>query len=678
MTAVLTVDRYEDLLRRSGLIPHSQLEQVLSTIHRKAGGRLTDSQILAQELVEAKLITDWQNDKLMQGRCKGFFLGGYKLLERIAKGGMSEVLLATDPKQGDRLVAIKIFPPHLIETTSYLARFKREGRVQMAFDHPHIVKAYDLGREGKIHYLVMEFVDGEDLTFTVRREGPLNPALSAEYIRQGALGLDYAHRRGLVHRDVKPGNLMIDSQGLIKLLDLGLARVGSEEGSLTRKFKENALGTADYISPEQAVDSHRVDMRSDIYSLGGTLHFLLTGHPPFPEGSPVQRMMAHISQEPRRIEEFRSDVPTELAEICRKMMAKQPEKRFQTAAAVHNALASWLDPSIEHLPEPRLRRSGSANGQPPAASSAKTTASHPSKDPKASGPDSAADQPSRSSPAAHSPATKSPVSPKADPQRPTSPSAPTARDPSDRAVTSSPAGQTPSRQTPNRAEEVPGGRASRESSPKRGGTQGLADHRTPSGYQASASSETTQQPAESNSSDVPVWDLPEDDLSEAGLDEPGFQETDADETDFESPLDDDGAFDPSSPDDDASLSGDLSLSEDRSRNQPWSSPRNLPGARPAALAELPRSADGSSPEAAPVPNRLPSVAPHGRAQPAAPVLNAGRVVGEIVYAFTVGVLAIGVAMGTGQLVDPMALFSGAGVGVILGVTRVLFLATQKM
>jgi len=189
----------------------------------------------------------------------------------------------------------------------------------------------------------MEYVEGQDLQRMVREHGPLPYNLAVEYVRQAAEGLQHAHQAGLIHRDVKPANLLVDKNGTVKLLDLGLARFTDDErGSLTIAYDENVLGTADYLAPEQAVDSHRVDHRADIYSLGCTLYYLLTGHPPFSEGTLAQRIMKHQREAPPDIRADRPDAPEDLVAICLKMMAKKPSGRFQTAGEVAQALRLWL------------------------------------------------------------------------------------------------------------------------------------------------------------------------------------------------------------------------------------------------------------------------------------------------------------------------------------------------
>ena len=338
------VDTFLDLLRRSGLVERDQLNGVLLALKEQAGGgAIADAEPLSQRLTEAGLLTSWQCEKLLEGRHKGFFLGKYKLLDHLGTGGMSSVYLAEHVLM-QRRVAIKVLPKNRVEDTSYLARFHREAQAAAALDHRNIVRAYDVDNEGSIHYLVMEYVEGLDLQQMVRKDGPLDFLAAAEYIRQAADGLAHAHEAGLIHRDVKPANLLVDQKNVVKVLDLGLARFTTDEGraSLTVTYDENVLGTADYLAPEQALDSHGVDARADIYSLGCSFYYLLTGHPPFPEGTLPQRLMMHQKEPPPSILNERRDTPSELVEICARMMAKRVDRRCQTAAEVAEALADWL------------------------------------------------------------------------------------------------------------------------------------------------------------------------------------------------------------------------------------------------------------------------------------------------------------------------------------------------
>ena len=340
-----SVDKFLGLLGQSGLVEPEQLAPILRQLKARPdrGPSTAGSTHLAQRLVDAELITDWQSQKLLEGRHKGFFLGKYKLLDHLRAGGMSNVYLA-EHKLMKRQVAIKVLPKNRVEDSSYLERFQREAQAVASLDHENIVKAYDVDQEGLNYYLVMEYVRGRDLQIMVNQDGPLEYARAAAYIRQAAQGLAHAHASGLIHRDMKPANLLVDQNDVVKVLDLGLARFMDENrASLTMAYDENVLGTADYLAPEQAIDSHGVDARADIYSLGCSLYFLLTGHPPFPDGSLPRRLMMHQKHAPRSIFKERPGAPEGLVQICAKMMAKKPADRYQSAVEVFQVLAGWLE-----------------------------------------------------------------------------------------------------------------------------------------------------------------------------------------------------------------------------------------------------------------------------------------------------------------------------------------------
>ncbi|HEV3021395.1 MAG TPA: serine/threonine-protein kinase, partial [Pirellulales bacterium] len=282
-----------ELVEQSGLVDKAHLSHALSALEAEQTTAATDTRLVCSRLTEAGLLTDWQSRQLLEGRNRGFFVGKYKLLDHLGTGGMGSVFLAEHVLMRRR-VAIKVLPTSRVHDTSYLGRFYREARAAAALDHPNIVRAFDVDNEGDVHYLVMEYVTGRDLNSIVARDGPLDFVTAAENFRQAADGLAHAHRAGLVHRDIKPANLLVDDGGTVKLLDLGLARFeADDEASLTRQFDEKVLGTVDYLAPEQAFDSHLVDTRADIYSLGCTLYFALSGHPPFPTGTLAQRMLWH-------------------------------------------------------------------------------------------------------------------------------------------------------------------------------------------------------------------------------------------------------------------------------------------------------------------------------------------------------------------------------------------------
>ncbi|HEX4130495.1 MAG TPA: protein kinase [Pirellulales bacterium] len=341
--ATITADKFLDLLRASGLVEAEPLTQSLAALAEAQGADAArEATAVAEHLVAAGLVTRWQADRLLEGRNKGFFLGSYRLHRLLGSGGMSSVFLA-EHKHMRRMVAIKVLPKHRIDDSSYLERFYLEAQAAARLDHPNIVRAYDVACEGTTHFLVMEYVEGRDLQITVKEDGPLAYSLAADYIRQSAEGLHHAHEARLIHRDIKPANLLVDNRGVVKVLDMGLAKFSDEtKTSLTVAHDENVLGTADYLAPEQAVNSHNVDARVDLYSLGCTLYYCLTGHPPFNEGTLTQRLLKHQREEPPSILVDRPDAPKDLLAICSRMMAKAPDKRFQTAREVADVMAKYL------------------------------------------------------------------------------------------------------------------------------------------------------------------------------------------------------------------------------------------------------------------------------------------------------------------------------------------------
>ena len=349
MTLKLTAASFLAGVKQSGLINPDRVDSLLAEFQR-SGIDCNDSCAIATAMVDRKALTEWQSDKLLQGRHKGFILGRYRLLSLLGAGEMSAVYLAEHILM-ERRCAIKVLPANKVQDTSYLGRFHREARAVASMNHPNIVRAYDVDKQTEsgtdIHFLVMEFVEGRNIEQIVKEQGPLDYVAAVDYIRQAADGLGHAHHSGMVHRDVKPGNLLIDSTGVVKLLDLGLARFfkTSDEESLTIKHDEKVLGTADYLAPEQAVDSHQVDARADVYSLGCTLYFALTAHPPFTDGTLVQRLLAHQTKIPPSVRYERPDIDDALLQILDKMMAKKAADRYQSADEVSEALSRWL---IEH------------------------------------------------------------------------------------------------------------------------------------------------------------------------------------------------------------------------------------------------------------------------------------------------------------------------------------------
>ena len=342
MTQSLSSDRFLELVASSKLVEESALAKLEKRVRDQLDGRLPNRvEKLSNLLVRQGLLTDWHVEKLLAGKYKGFFLGNYKLLGHIGTGGMSSVYLAEHTRMGDQR-AIKVLPKSRVKDATYLARFQLEAKAIASLNHPNIVLAYDLDNDGDVHYIVMEYVDGTDMQQIVKQHGPLDMKFAAEMVAQAARGLQHAHNNGVIHRDVKPANLLIDKTRVVRLLDMGLALVDDEdEQSLTMANNENVLGTADYLAPEQALNSHSVDHRADIYGLGCTLYYLLTGQPPFSDGTLAQRIARHQKEMPKPIRDIRKDCSGELEGICVKMIQKDPKYRYQSAGEVASALEKY-------------------------------------------------------------------------------------------------------------------------------------------------------------------------------------------------------------------------------------------------------------------------------------------------------------------------------------------------
>lgn len=338
----LDSEQFLKIVTKSGIVDPRALQRLVDKVREKLNGQLpSDARKLAALLEKKKLLTHWHCEKLLAGKYKGFFLGKHKLLRHIGTGGMSSVYLAEHVRLGDKR-AIKVLPKSRVTDATYLARFQLEAKAIASLNHPNIVLAYDIDNEGDVHYIVMEHVDGLDLQQLVKRDGALDYATAADIIAQAARGLEHAHGKGIIHRDVKPANLLVDPNGVVKLLDMGLALVSADEQeSLTVVNNENVLGTADYLAPEQALNSHGVDHRADIYGLGCTFYFLLTGKPPFGGGTLAQRIAKHQTEMPALIRTHRPDCPAELEVICGKMIQKNPQYRYQSAGEVADVLQQF-------------------------------------------------------------------------------------------------------------------------------------------------------------------------------------------------------------------------------------------------------------------------------------------------------------------------------------------------
>lgn len=349
MSVPMSVDELFQLIRKSGMID----ERKLTAYYQRrliTRGFPDDARDLAGEMVRDGILTYFQAEQFLLGKWRGFTIGKYKLLERIGVGGMGQVFLCEHMFLKKR-VAVKILPPAKAEHPGALGRFYREARAAGSLDHPNIVRTHDIDQDGNLHFIVMDYVDGSNLLDVVKRFGPLDVRRAVSYVRQVAQGLDYAFRNKIIHRDIKPGNILIDRRGAAFVLDMGLARfLNDHTDQLTIKYDDKiVLGTADYVAPEQVANSHAVDIRADIYALGATFYFLLAGHPPFPSGTVSQKLLWHRTKEPMPIRSIRPELPHELASILAKMMAKDPKARYQTPAQVVSALEAW---SVEPVPLP--------------------------------------------------------------------------------------------------------------------------------------------------------------------------------------------------------------------------------------------------------------------------------------------------------------------------------------
>ena len=355
MSAPTTTATFLELGVKSGLLEKSAIDAYWLEV-KKTGTNFVTPRDLADGLIRAGLLTNFQAEKLLSGRWRGFLISSkYRLLDRLGSGGMGMVYLCEHVLMSRR-VALKVLPINQGEDPACLARFYREAKAVARLDHPNIVRAHDIDKEDKLHFLVLEFIDGCNLHEFVKRNGTLSVPRAVNYIRQAALGLEHAHQAGLVHRDIKPGNLLLDRQGVVKVLDMGLARFFDDDGgAFVKQYEEGyVIGTADYLAPEQTLDN-RVDIRADIYSLGGTLYYLLVGKSPFQDGTVHQKMIWHQVRQPKPVCCVRSDVPAELIRILDKMMAKEPARRFQTPQELVDALAKFAPavlppPTLEEMP----------------------------------------------------------------------------------------------------------------------------------------------------------------------------------------------------------------------------------------------------------------------------------------------------------------------------------------
>jgi serine/threonine protein kinase len=353
MPAPTKTDEFLDLVRKSGLVNPDQIDKLQGQVN---GDDESAPKKLAGLFISAGLLTQFQAEQFLLGKWRGFTIGKYKVLERLGFGGTGTVYLC-EHLMVHRKVAIKVLPATKADNPAALGRFYREARAAGILEHPNLVKCHDIDQDNGLHFLVMDYIDGSSLQHIIAKFGPMAVDRAANYVRQSALGLQAAHQAGLVHRDIKPANIIVDRKGVVRVLDLGLARFFMDDQDLlTLKYDDkNVLGTADYVAPEQALNSHHVDIRADIYGLGATFYFLLAGHPPFPEGKAAQKLIWHQVRQPKPIHEIRPEVPEGLATIVHKMLAKKPEDRYPAPADVVAALAPFTKtpvapPADEEMP----------------------------------------------------------------------------------------------------------------------------------------------------------------------------------------------------------------------------------------------------------------------------------------------------------------------------------------
>ena len=331
----------------SGLVSQQQLDDALAGLAaRNTGSGVAaepiSDEVLGQRLVDHGYLNRWQVEQLKEGRTK-FNLGPYRIVNAIGQGGMGHVFKAEHKLLG-RIEAIKVLPKSK-STPEAVAAFQREIRAQAQLDHPNLVRVSYADFEGETYFFVTEYVPGTDLRKLVRRNGPLPYPIAATIISQAAEGLHYAHRRGLVHRDVKPGNLLVTPDGRTKMTDLGLAWFLMEEleGGLPAGKTGSLVGTADYLAPETIREPDKIVPVSDVYSLGCTLYYAVTGKVPFPGGNTKDKIRRHLDETPLNPLHFNPDLPPGFCDAIASMMDKNPDTRTPTAGAVVELLRPWRD-----------------------------------------------------------------------------------------------------------------------------------------------------------------------------------------------------------------------------------------------------------------------------------------------------------------------------------------------
>ncbi len=356
-----TLEQWLEAVRASGVVANPVVEEI-ARLARRLKWQEWDE--LFMHLAARRLISLYAARKIQQGKAQELQFGPYLFLDKLGEGGMGKVYLAH--RRADKTIwAVKVVRPHLLTHPVIRRRYEREVTASMRFNHPNIVRVVEAGQHEGRHYLVMEYIDGIDLGRLTREYGPLAIPEACEYVRQAALGLQHAHEAGFVHRDIKPSNIMVAGErhlpqslepAVVKILDMGLVRaMGAGEddaGGVELTRDGSVVGTPDYMAPEQAKNSRLADPRADLYSLGCTLYFALTGRPPYPDGTAIEKLLKHQLDPIPPVTAGRPDVPPALAAVLEKLMCKQPQGRFACAAEVAAALEPFCRYPFELRPAP--------------------------------------------------------------------------------------------------------------------------------------------------------------------------------------------------------------------------------------------------------------------------------------------------------------------------------------
>jgi serine/threonine-protein kinase len=340
-------------LQHSHILSSHLVEQIRAKV--QSGDYPDDPLALSKHLIKKQILTEYQVRRLLYGQTDGMVVGRYVILDRLGKGAMGKVYRARH-RLMDRTVALKIIAREYLARSNAVPRFLREMRLVGRLDHPNIVRALDADEFGGTPYIVMEYVPGLDLERKLLDHGPLSPTKVVRYATQVALGLDHAHRRGVIHRDIKPSNLLLGEDRRVRILDLGLGALLDRSDDDQSSFATTdglGVGTIEYISPEGAAGRPDVDGRGDLYSLGCVMYHLITGQVPFPADSKIESLARRIRELPEPIEKVRPDVPDGLPAVMERLLANRPEDRFQTATQAAEAFQSLS--SCWHAPPTEVR-----------------------------------------------------------------------------------------------------------------------------------------------------------------------------------------------------------------------------------------------------------------------------------------------------------------------------------